>query len=358
MAEKVVRELPKPGDLVLRDFRPKSGPVPTPSDGRLKLFQWNVERGYKLDLILEEVERLQPDILAIQEIDIGCDRSDGRDVGLELAERLQMNYGFVCEFEEIRSSMRSDRDQGGGVHGNGILTRFDMQEVRAIEHRHHPVDWENPALDKCKKEPRKGRRLSLAATIGTPHGDVVVYCCHLEVFCGISSRISQFADILRDSRECSAKGLHHQVIMGDLNTMANDFARFSPNFCCDHLRFRTLGQKEARFWKDNLLDVTEDVVKKQAEMNGGVLVNRNLRKWGLDEELCKEAVNPGFHDPWNVDKDVTLEHPAIKGYKFYLVSGKLDWILGKDVKFLEKEIGNHDYSMSDHKWLMAEVTLV
>lgn len=40
-----------------------------------------------------------------------------------------MNYAFVCEFEELRSPMRSKRDQGGGVHGNGILTRFDMHEV-------------------------------------------------------------------------------------------------------------------------------------------------------------------------------------------------------------------------------------
>lgn len=59
----------------------------------------------------------------------GCCRSNGKDVGLELAERLGMNYAFVCEFEELRSPLRSQRDQGGGVHGNGILTRFDMEEV-------------------------------------------------------------------------------------------------------------------------------------------------------------------------------------------------------------------------------------
>lgn len=40
----------------------------------------------------------------------------------------------------------------------------------------------------------------------------------------------------------------HQAIMGDLNTMAHGIARLSPNYCCDHLRWRALGWYEAALW--------------------------------------------------------------------------------------------------------------
>ena len=105
------------------------------------------------------------------------------------------------------------------------------------------MDWENPKHQLAMREPRKGRRLSLAATVVTPQGPLVCYSCHLEVhltsagrqqlrvlrtkgniaqsfpltcklqaslqladrnlmqvFCGMLARIAQFADVLKDSR--------------------------------------------------------------------------------------------------------------------------------------------------------------
>lgn len=68
-------QLPKPGDVILKDFRGRHQNGRTMGSGKgVRLLQWNIERGYKLDAILDEVERLQPDVLSIQEIDIGCDR--------------------------------------------------------------------------------------------------------------------------------------------------------------------------------------------------------------------------------------------------------------------------------------------
>lgn len=52
----------------------------------------------------------------------------------------------------------------------------------------------------CRREPRKGRRLTLAAQIITPAGPIQVYSAHLEVFCGAFSRMKQFADILTHAR--------------------------------------------------------------------------------------------------------------------------------------------------------------
>ncbi len=96
--------------------------------------------------------------------------------GVAIAEALQLNYVFLCEFEELHSELRDARSQvssnqchsaitttykaknsaaiamhntssmpqecsdllllqGGGVHGNGILSKFDLTDCRAIEHR-------------------------------------------------------------------------------------------------------------------------------------------------------------------------------------------------------------------------------
>jgi hypothetical protein len=43
--------------------------------------QWNIERGYELAAVIAELEACDADIIALQEVDIGCDRSGGEDTG-------------------------------------------------------------------------------------------------------------------------------------------------------------------------------------------------------------------------------------------------------------------------------------
>jgi hypothetical protein len=116
-------------------------------------------------------------------VDVGCDRSGGADTGAAIAAALGLSYAFVCEFEELRSPLRGARAQGGGVHGNAILSRFDISNARALPHSHHPVDWDagggGHAL--AAREPRRGRRAALAATVAAPGGPLLVYSVHLEV---------------------------------------------------------------------------------------------------------------------------------------------------------------------------------
>ena len=53
-----------------------------------------------------------------------------------------MSYAFVAEFEETHSPLRTPETQGGGVHGQAILSRYPLSNVRAVVHSHQPVDWE------------------------------------------------------------------------------------------------------------------------------------------------------------------------------------------------------------------------
>eukprot|EP00191_Tetraselmis_sp_GSL018_P006706 CAMPEP_0177619136 /NCGR_PEP_ID=MMETSP0419_2-20121207/26069_1 /TAXON_ID=582737 /ORGANISM="Tetraselmis sp., Strain GSL018" /LENGTH=454 /DNA_ID=CAMNT_0019118323 /DNA_START=325 /DNA_END=1690 /DNA_ORIENTATION=- len=266
--------LPKAGAVILKDFRIEDASSLAPRVGQgetkpLKILQWNIERGYKLEGIIAELKKVDADVLALQEIDVGCARSDWEDTGERIAKELRMNYAFVCEFEELYSPLRSARSQGGGVHGNAILSRFDMSNVEAIEHRHQPVDWDDDAVSTALQEPRRGRRLSLVADVHTPQGTLVVFSAHLEVFTGIIGRLHQFSDLLRCSKERLSRGLSCQAIMGDLNTLGHGIARISPQHCNDSLRWRTLGYSEGQFWVDHVLSVRDPLHGRDVEDGGG-----------------------------------------------------------------------------------------
>ncbi|KAK9843329.1 hypothetical protein WJX74_010444 [Apatococcus lobatus] len=127
-------DLPGPGQLLFHDCRPQQR-LATDIARPVRLLQWNIERGYQLPKILAELREIDADVIALQEVDIGCDRSGSADTGLEIAQALQLNYVFFCEFEELHSPARDARSQGGGVHGNAFLSRFDIHDARIIQHR-------------------------------------------------------------------------------------------------------------------------------------------------------------------------------------------------------------------------------
>lgn len=71
--------------------------------------------------------------------------------------------------------------RAGGVHGNAILSKFEFSDLEAIEHTCHPVDWEAPTHPLAMREPRHGRRLTLAGVVHSNQGPLLLYTAHLEV---------------------------------------------------------------------------------------------------------------------------------------------------------------------------------
>lgn len=59
----------------------------------------------------------------------------GASAGVAIAEALHLNYVFLSEFEELHSPLRDALTQGGGVHGNAILSKFDIPEAAVVPHR-------------------------------------------------------------------------------------------------------------------------------------------------------------------------------------------------------------------------------
>lgn len=305
----------------------------------LKCVQWNIERGYKLDAVIQTLKNQYADIICLQELDIGCRRSNDRNCALEIAMALGMKCAFFTEFEEIYSLKRATTTQGGGAHGNAILSRYDFTP-RLVRHTFQPFDW--PKKGSSIGEPRRGERAILVAEISIPNvpSPVVVYSLHLEVFCGIFGRLAQFSDVLDDSRRMIKEGKPYQLIFGDLNTMAHGLARFSPRFCTDHLRLRSIGYSEAAWWHHHLFEVLQS--SNPEEINQRLALHQ--RRLGPSDNL-KRLINPHFFDPFSIFKDTTLQ-----GYHG-IYQGKLDWTLLRGWRVLGKGMDNHFYRDSDHKLL-------
>ncbi|KAI9286793.1 hypothetical protein BC943DRAFT_214300 [Umbelopsis sp. AD052] len=284
---------------------------------------------------------------------------------VKMCKELRLKGGFVAEFFELESPIRQDRDQGGGVHGNAIFSKFDM-EFRVVDHKHHPFDWEKDG--DALREPRVGRRYSLAAHVkhdGLP--PMLCYCVHLEVFCGIIGRVSAFSDILKDSRE-NWTTIPHQMIFGDLNTMAHSIARLSPKYARDRYRFLSLGKQESQWWNDNVFgwQDTDGPLNLKLYFYGYNWLYR-FYKWycqlvygkiinpiwpcfsGFPQEVLREARNPGFTDCWPSNMTTLTNYSG-------LFKARLDWTLtSSNFDVIEKEIGNSDYAASDHAYLMVHI---
>lgn len=204
----------------------------------------------------------------------------------------------------------------------------------------------------------------MAATVeqdGLP--PILCYCIHLEVFCGIIGRVSAFSDILQDSRVNSST-IPHQLIFGDLNTMAHSIARLSRKYATDRYRFMSFTKPESQWWKDNVFGWQDSDGPFNLKLYfGGYQWLYKLYAWycklvygkfsdptwpsisGFSTEVLQAARNPGFADCWPCNMTTLINYHG-------LFKARLDWTLTRQFEVLDKTIGNLNYSASDHAYLM------
>ena len=111
---------------------------------------------YHPEKLLRYIGEEDPDIVCLQELDWGNERTKSIDVLQYLSDGTGMKGFFGIEFFELDASHRPKKLSGGGVHGNGILTKPTPESVYRIELPEVFVEWENPsrkiwALQKSKR---------------------------------------------------------------------------------------------------------------------------------------------------------------------------------------------------------------
>lgn len=89
--------LPDPGQVLHLDFRP--APAPATAGPGLRLVQWNIERGYQLPLIIQQLQELDADIISLQEVQHqGRGQYSGMVTPALLSKALAVTCRYACRW--------------------------------------------------------------------------------------------------------------------------------------------------------------------------------------------------------------------------------------------------------------------
>jgi endonuclease/exonuclease/phosphatase family metal-dependent hydrolase len=160
----------------------------------------------RFDDIAQQLQRMNADVVLVQEADIACKRSGNRNVPRDLAHALQMNWVAAGEFQEIGESSKGIP----ALTTQAILSRYPITGATTIR-------FANQALLRWKfspVQPRRGGRIALKArTAG-----VQLYNAHIESAGNETLRTRQMRQILDDfSRNRTENG--RAIIAGDFNNL-------------------------------------------------------------------------------------------------------------------------------------------
>lgn len=395
-----------------------------PNSGRaIRVASWNIERGLefeavkaaflgdqqffrglqrrgiastKIDLaavLREAAELKQADVIILNEVDWGLKRTDYRNVARDLATALGMNYAYGVEFVEVDPlttgtetfegeepakraelvrNIAVDKSRLLGLHGNAILSRFPLENVRIVRFANQGHDWyadEKKGVsaleagkrkgfsivfqEKVAREVRRGGRMMLLADIrdaDIPGGIMTVVSTHLEAKTKPANRVKQLEELLG-----YLKTIDHPVVLaGDMNTSGSDA---TPTSFQRELKKRV---GSASFWATQgikyatgfgiFYDVTVGLIKSQRTRNDPTVTSVRFLSENPEAKFFSTLKDFRFADGKAFDfrgtkqystagRDGTLSNSnerASKGFVStseltgrFTVSFKLDWLFVK-----------------------------
>lgn len=354
-----------------------------PNDPRmgkiLRVAQWNIERGLEFDAvryaftdpkkfnalmedkdskatgeqrakIREEMAVLQQaDVVVLNEVDWGVNRTLFRNVADELASALNMNYAYGVEFvevdpitmgldqqvivqevkeayadphddheamlEHVREVMKPDPERYKGLHGTAILSRYRLENVRLMPFLVQGHDWYkdekkhsvatkaegkiSAALfkEQLVRQVRRGGRMMLMADIADPDlpmGRVTVIATHLEDVATPAMRRKQLDEILDKIDRID----HPVILAGDMNTSTHTGVPTSVT--------RALKQRfgSAKWWAET---GTTDAIKVATPMGWAYDLTLGLVGFGRKVEDPTEKSIPLIGDNPEAKFFATLE---------------------------------------------------
>ena len=191
-----------------------------PAKQRYRIVAWNIERGTQLEgqlRVFREHSYLRgSDLLLITEADAGMARSGNHMVAEVLARELGMAQVFAPCYIALGKGSGVERHSDGentfGLHGNAILSRYPIRDVRLIP-------FANGVDKMAHREQRLGRQAAVAARIGFPNLPVEAVSVHLDAQSTQKHRCDQMRTVLDAIREEPA------ILGGDWNTSTYDSSR-------------------------------------------------------------------------------------------------------------------------------------
>ena len=186
----------------------------------LRIVNWNIDRGQQLQGIIDFLASTNADILLLQEADLNARRTHRLNIAQEIARKLEMDYVFGCEFQELVQGSKSSP----AYHGQATLSKWPISNPRLIRFSRQSHFWQPhwflPNIEPFQE--RLGGRIALVAQINVAGSKFVTYNLHLESRGSDALRISQLGEVLSDATcydsECPI------IVAGDLNMDASKTA--------------------------------------------------------------------------------------------------------------------------------------
>jgi endonuclease/exonuclease/phosphatase family metal-dependent hydrolase len=206
-------------------------------EGALRVVEWNVERGQKIDAVIREMKRINADVWLLNESDLYGKPSGGVVVAREIARALGYSYVTGTEFTELRDDRR-------GSSGDAIVSRYPIREAQKMDtpifEEHGGYDWAN-----SKSEPRCGQRSALRAVVdvATAEGarSIPFVVVHLENKANAKVRKMQYEAVVERLVEPGAA----TILGGDFNTVSPFEGAKFRTYLADELE--ALGPADAFF---------------------------------------------------------------------------------------------------------------
>jgi endonuclease/exonuclease/phosphatase family metal-dependent hydrolase len=183
----------------------------------LRIVDWNIDRGQQLRGIIDFLASTNADILLLQEVDLNARRTHRLNIAQEIARKLEMDYVFGCEFQELAQGSKSSP----AYHGQATLSKWPISNPRLIRFSRQSHFWQPrwflPNIEPFQE--RLGGRMGLVAQINVAGSKFVTYNLHLESRGSDALRISQLEEVLADATSCDADC--PVVVAGDFNLDAS-----------------------------------------------------------------------------------------------------------------------------------------
>jgi endonuclease/exonuclease/phosphatase family metal-dependent hydrolase len=165
--------------------------------GIIRALAWNLERGIRLDGIIESLDKNPglrgKDVLLLTELDLGMARSGNRFVAREIATTFKLNYAFAPVYIPLQKGSGVEAEMEGentlSIHGLGLFSPYPLKNV-------HAVALPNGKDKMWGKEKRLGWLRALIAEIEHPVGTFRAISVHLDVHCSREHRRKQMRIIL------------------------------------------------------------------------------------------------------------------------------------------------------------------
>jgi endonuclease/exonuclease/phosphatase family metal-dependent hydrolase len=139
-----------------------AGSVKPQSPQTLRVLTYNIHHGeglderFDYDRLAGVIKKLEPDIVALQEVDCGTERASGVDQAKRLAKFCRMHYAFGQAMPHQ-----------GGQYGEAILSRFPIEKTVV-----HPLPYQ------LEREPRAAVEVVIRPAGIGPVSFVGTHLCH------------------------------------------------------------------------------------------------------------------------------------------------------------------------------------